>query len=172
MSEDVEDRKHSHKVARLMCSCPPWWKPKKSPPSLWYIKEFRKRSPELHVVLEQDNQTEHNWVLTMNFPLEFWFRSINSPDNLSVITTLNRSRCEFDLNGMAEEHPVYILKCLSDTNARCTTGHGCRTIYQTHKCFGKYSTTDFANMRKSRASLHSEFLAYVWHPSRMARMCA
>ena len=170
----AEDRKHSHKLSRLMCSCPPWWKPEKSALSLWYIEELRKLNPELRVVLlEQDDQNEDNWVYTMNLPLEWYFRPIDSPNDLYLITTLNCSRYEFwKYCELTKKQPVYILKCLSDTNARCTTGRGCRTIYHTEKGFDKYSADDFANMRASRDQLHAELLAHVWHPSRMARMHA
>ncbi len=161
-SQDIAkwQKKMSHLAHLTRCQCPPWWQPQNREPSDWYRNN----------VLWFPN-------LGIHIPIKFakyhdkcaykWERMTHCYVNDGWVS-------EFPIAVATSNYADRFLICLApnslntDFNGRCGLGHGCCVICKSTE----YSAADRERMRESRAELHAELLAYVWHPSRMARMVA
>ncbi len=147
----AEDRKHSHKLSRLMCSCPPWWQPHPRRPKDFYIANMYYNSGMLHAHLKTHRE-EYDWQL-VHMP----YRGDRQTSVPMLIIT--------DVNGI-----MNVLDYDSDIGPKCMHTHGCCVIPAAKSA--SYSELDLKCMRKSRDALHSDLLDYVWHPSRISRTMA
>ncbi len=154
----AEDRKHSHKLSRLMCCCPPWWKPNKSEPSLWYISAGA-GSWNLNTMmeLESDDDGIHKWELSRNHGYKYGEPTSMVPSlRRKVKNTPQGFKC------------VKVLNYKSDIDYMCTYYHGCCANNDTF-C-SSYYQDDFSRMFESREQLHAELLARLWNPQRLLAM--
>ena len=150
----------------LKCKCPPWWQSQNRPPEFWYSANVIRmvhiiRHTNCIYIIHEKNKTEYKWKIEY---IEFYVKQTGPKTRRLAAFPIIVGYDPLNYPKLYN----FMFVCPSNINKLCGLGHGCCVICKSTE----YSSNDRERMRESRAELHAELLAYVWHPCRMARMMA